>query len=75
MHYLNTMLLETFGKTASARIPNAYPEDPKISVIDENWQRSKFNILGITFESTFKHHLILLGGHLEIMNHRRQRLL
>ena len=25
---------------------------PKITVIDENWKRSKCNLLGITFEST-----------------------
>ena len=44
MYYLITMLLETFDETVSARIHDAYPEDPqepKITVIDENWQRSK----------------------------------
>ena len=52
MQYLNTMLWENFDKTVSARIPDAYPEDPKVTVIDENWKRSKCNLLGITFEST-----------------------
>ena len=31
------MLWETFDETISAHIPDAYPEDPKIMVIDENW--------------------------------------
>ena len=32
MQYLNTTLWETFDKTVSARIPEAYPEDPKLRV-------------------------------------------
>ena len=64
MQYLNTTLWETLYETVSARVPDAFPENPKITVIDENWQRSKLA----------SNHLILLDGHLEIMNHRRQRL-
>ena len=42
MQYLNTMVWETFDKTVSGRIRDAYTEDPKITLIDENWQRSKY---------------------------------
>ena len=55
------MFWETFDETVSARIPDAYPVGPKITVIDENWQRSKCNILGITFESTCKQPSQIVG--------------
>ena len=55
------MLWETFNETVSARIPDAYPEDPKITLIDENWQRSKCIFLGITFESACKQPSHIVG--------------
>ena len=44
-------------------IIDAYPDDPKITVIDENWQRSKCVLLGITFDSVSKQPSDLVDRH------------
>ena len=61
MEYLNTMLWETFCEKDQTIITDAYPDDPKITVIDENWQRSKCAILRITFDSVSKQPSDLIG--------------
>ena len=61
MEYLNTMLWETFHKKDQTIITDVYTDDPKITVIDENWQRSKCAILGITFDSVSKQPSDLIG--------------
>ena len=55
------MLWETFDEKDQTIIIDAYPDDPKITVIDENWQRSKCAILGITFDSVNKQPSDLVG--------------
>ena len=45
----------------STVIPDAYPNDPKITIFDENWQRSKCAILGITFDSLTKQPSAIVG--------------
>ena len=51
MQYLNTMLWESFHDAVPLRNPYDTPMDPRINVTDEIWQRSKCDMLGISFES------------------------
>ena len=52
---------ETFYEKYQTIITDAYSKNPKITVIDENWQRSKCAILRITFDSVSKHSSDLVG--------------
>ena len=61
MEYLNTMLWETFDEKDQTVIKDAYPDDPKITVLDEYWQRSKCVLLEITFDSVSKQPSDLVG--------------
>ena len=61
MEYLNTMLWETFDEKDQTVITDDYPDDLKITVLDENWQRSKCVLLGITFDSVSKQPSDLVG--------------
>ena len=68
MEYLNTMLWKTFDEKDQTVITDAYPDDPKITVLDENWQRSKCVLLGITFDSVSKQPSDLVGQPLRNTN-------
>ena len=55
------MLWETFDETLPTHYLHLHPKDPKITVIDENWQRSKCNFLGLQFETASKQPSNLIG--------------
>ena len=55
------MLWETFDEKDNNVITDAYPDEPKITVLDENWQGSKCVLLGITFHSVSKQRSDLVG--------------
>ena len=59
MQYLNTMLWETLSNTDT--LPNPCPECPQIVVIDESWQRSMCNFLGLTFDLVSKQPSNIVG--------------
>ena len=61
MQYLNTMLWESFHDAVPLRNPYDTPMDPKINVIDENWQRSKCDMLAISFESVCRQPSSIVG--------------
>ena len=54
MQYLNTMFWETIPDSYSSYIPNPSRSDPLIQIINEDWQRRKCAILGLTFDSVMK---------------------
>ena len=58
------MLWESFDETAANRVLNTFPDDPRISVIDETWQRSKCDLLGLKFTSVCRQPDYLVGRHL-----------
>ena len=61
---MNTILWESFDETAANRVLNTFPDDPRISVIDETWQRSKCDLLGLKFTSVCRQPDYLVGRHL-----------
>ena len=50
MQYVNTML-GIISRRSSLRNPYDTPMDPRINVTDQIWQRSKSDMLGLSFES------------------------
>ena len=61
MQYQNTMLWESFHDAVPLRNPYDTPMDPRINVIDENWQRSKCDMLAISFESVCRQPSSIVG--------------
>ena len=68
MQYRNTMLWESFHDAVPLRNPYDTPMDPRINVIDENWQRSKCDMLAISFESVCRQPSSIVGSHLAVLN-------
>ena len=68
MQYLNTMLWESFHDAAPLRNPYDTPMDPRINVVDENWQRVNAICWEYHSNQFADNHLIALGSHLAVSN-------